>query len=174
MGDSRFDSIRWANRFESIRGTEFKFTKSRFGRGNGRLLPSSEFSKFLWFRTEWTDLFVNVSQNLNKIKAMLNTGDSIYILPNVTVAGIAVSDGMSAYCLLGVTIELLWLPVWRRVECHGRPLLQSFQTRPAADPILLLAAFPGWSNFPLSDRTVNNIVSFKNVFKIHLFRRFTD
>ena len=42
---------------------------------------------------------------------MLNTGDSIYILPNVTVAGIAVSDGMSAYCLLGVTIELLWLPV---------------------------------------------------------------
>ena len=38
---------------------------------------------------------------------MLNTGDSIYILPNATVAGIAVSDGMSAYCLLGVTIDSL-------------------------------------------------------------------
>ena len=96
------------------------------------------------------------------------------------------------------------------MEYHARPLLQSLQTRTAAEPILLVAAVvyapsqstpafgeiaahsetqnctwlvsrrfsvasrPGWGNFPLSDRTVNNIVSFKNVFKIHLFRRFTD
>jgi len=45
VGDSRFDSMG-----ESIRGTESKLAEFRFGLGEGRILPSSEFRKLFWFR----------------------------------------------------------------------------------------------------------------------------
>jgi hypothetical protein len=64
------ESIRIDSRAKS------KLTEFRFGRGKGRILPSSEFRKLFWFRILSADPIVNASQNWNKIEATLNRGDS--------------------------------------------------------------------------------------------------
>ena len=102
----RFDGRIDSNRFESIRGTESKLTEFRFGRGKGRILPSSEFRKLFWFRFPWADYIVNVSQNWNEIEAItLNRGDSTVQRHRRQRRRRLVP---SAYRLLGVTIDS-WL-----------------------------------------------------------------
>ena len=64
------ESIRIDSRAKS------KLTEFRFGRGKGRILPSSEFRKLFWFRIQSADPIVNASQNWNKIETMLDRDDS--------------------------------------------------------------------------------------------------